>query len=76
MFQALLGDDQYVFTRLNKIYDNMPSSESLNHMLFPRAPTPLEGTFVLKHNLVIYTVIMKLNNLTNRFVEKKKENLW
>ena len=75
MFQTLLGDDQYVFTRLNKIYDNMPSSESLNHTLFPRAPTPLEGTFVLKHNLVVYTgeVAMKWTNLTKGFVEKKKE---
>ena len=43
-FQALLGDDQYVFTRLNKVFDSMPTSKSLTHKLFPRAPTPFKGT--------------------------------
>ncbi|KAK3577475.1 hypothetical protein CHS0354_032326 [Potamilus streckersoni] len=41
--ETLLGDDQYVFTRLNKIYDGMPSSETLMHKLFPRPPTPFDG---------------------------------
>ncbi|XP_023932050.1 dynein heavy chain 8, axonemal-like [Lingula anatina] len=40
---CLLGDDQYVFTRLNRVFDNMPQSENLSHKLFPRPPTPFEG---------------------------------
>lgn len=45
LFQTLMGDDQYIFTRLNKIYDAMPTSESLTHKLFPRAPTPFNGEY-------------------------------
>ncbi|XP_041355189.1 dynein gamma chain, flagellar outer arm-like isoform X3 [Gigantopelta aegis] len=40
---TLLGDDQYVFTRLNKVFDVMPSSPSLSHKLFPRPPSPFIG---------------------------------
>ena len=42
-FQTLLGDDQYVFTRLNRVFDGMPSTETLSHKLFPRPPSPFEG---------------------------------
>ncbi|ESO89151.1 hypothetical protein LOTGIDRAFT_229063 [Lottia gigantea] len=41
--ETLLGDDQYIFTRLNKIFDAMPSSPTLTHKLFPRPPTPFKG---------------------------------
>jgi len=41
--QTLLGDDQYVFTRLNKVFDAMPSTKSLQHKMFPRPPTPFDG---------------------------------
>lgn len=41
--ETLLGDDQYVFTRLNKVFDAMPSSDTLSHKLFPRPPTPFDG---------------------------------
>ncbi|XP_076466964.1 uncharacterized protein LOC143298129 [Babylonia areolata] len=41
--ETLLGDDQYVFTRLNKIFDAMPSTPTLSHKLFPRPPTPFLG---------------------------------
>ncbi|WAR07685.1 hypothetical protein MAR_017643, partial [Mya arenaria] len=37
---TLLGDDQYVFTRLNKVFDAMPSTETLSHKLFQRPPSP------------------------------------
>ncbi|XP_052807484.1 dynein axonemal heavy chain 5-like isoform X7 [Mya arenaria] len=40
---TLLGDDQYVFTRLNKVFDAMPSTETLSHKLFQRPPSPFEG---------------------------------
>ncbi|XP_060567478.1 dynein axonemal heavy chain 5-like [Ruditapes philippinarum] len=40
---TLLGDDQYVFTRLNRVFDSMPSTDTLTHKLFPRPPTPFEG---------------------------------
>ena len=43
VLQTVLGDDQYVFTRLNRVYDAMPASQSLTHQLFPRAPTPFDG---------------------------------
>ncbi|CAH1799095.1 unnamed protein product [Owenia fusiformis] len=42
--ETLIGEDQYVFTRLNKIYDAMPSSKTLSHKLFPRPPTPFLGS--------------------------------
>ena len=41
--QTILGDDQYIFTRLNKVYDAMPSSSTLSHHLFPRPPSPFDG---------------------------------
>lgn len=41
--ETLLGDDQYIFTRLNKIFDVMPSTPTLSHKLFPRPPTPFIG---------------------------------
>ncbi|CAL1527205.1 unnamed protein product [Lymnaea stagnalis] len=41
--ETLLGDDQYIFTRLNKIFDAMPASATLSHKLFPRPPTPFLG---------------------------------
>ncbi|XP_052089132.1 uncharacterized protein LOC127725852 isoform X10 [Mytilus californianus] len=41
--ETLLGDDQYVFTRLNKVFDAMPSNKSLQHKMFPRPPTPFDG---------------------------------
>ncbi|KAK6187606.1 hypothetical protein SNE40_005595 [Patella caerulea] len=41
--ETLLGDDQYIFTRLNKIFDVMPSSPTLTHKLFPRPPSPFIG---------------------------------
>ncbi|KAL5010133.1 hypothetical protein ScPMuIL_012438 [Solemya velum] len=41
--ETLLGDDQYVFTRLNKVLDAMPSSDTLVHQLFPRPPSPFDG---------------------------------
>lgn len=47
IFQTLLGDDQYVFTRLNKVLDSMPSTDTLSHKLFPRPPSPFEGLYVL-----------------------------
>ncbi|XP_052708586.1 uncharacterized protein LOC128183562 isoform X10 [Crassostrea angulata] len=40
---TLLGDDQYVFTRLNKVFDSMPSTLTLSHKMFPRPPTPFDG---------------------------------
>ncbi|XP_067674368.1 uncharacterized protein [Haliotis asinina] len=40
---TLLGDDQYVFTRLNKVFDAMPSTVTLSHKLFPRPPSPFLG---------------------------------
>ncbi|XP_061168558.1 uncharacterized protein LOC133177606 [Saccostrea echinata] len=40
---TLLGDDQYVFTRLNKVFDSMPSTNTLSHKMFPRPPTPFDG---------------------------------
>ncbi|XP_053397319.1 dynein axonemal heavy chain 5-like isoform X6 [Mercenaria mercenaria] len=40
---TLLGDDQYVFTRLNRVFDGMPSTDTLSHKLFPRPPSPFEG---------------------------------
>lgn len=46
LFQTLLGDDQYVFTRLNKVLDAMPSSDTLIHKLFPRPPSPFDGKLV------------------------------
>ena len=33
----------YVFTRLNKVYDAMPTSKSHTNKLFPRPPTPFDG---------------------------------
>ncbi|XP_070190368.1 uncharacterized protein [Littorina saxatilis] len=42
-YLTLLGDDQYIFTRLNKIFDVMPSTKTLSHKLFPRPPTPFMG---------------------------------
>ncbi|GFN75495.1 dynein beta chain, ciliary [Plakobranchus ocellatus] len=41
--ETLLGDDQYIFTRLNKIFDSMPTTPTLSHKLFPRPPTPFIG---------------------------------
>ncbi|OWF37572.1 Dynein heavy chain 5, axonemal [Mizuhopecten yessoensis] len=41
--ETLLGDEQYVFTRLNKVFDAMPSTETLSHKLFPKPPTPFHG---------------------------------
>ncbi|XP_025098007.1 LOW QUALITY PROTEIN: dynein gamma chain, flagellar outer arm-like [Pomacea canaliculata] len=41
--ETLLGDDQYIFTRLNRIFDVMPSTPTLSHKLFPRPPTPFIG---------------------------------
>ncbi|KAL4232681.1 hypothetical protein ACF0H5_007369 [Mactra antiquata] len=41
--ETLLGDDQYVFTRLNRVFDGMPSTDTLSHKLFPRPPSPFEG---------------------------------
>ncbi|KAI8520697.1 hypothetical protein Bbelb_004510 [Branchiostoma belcheri] len=38
--ETLLGDDQYIFTRLNSVYDIMPSSPTLSHVVSPRPPTP------------------------------------
>ncbi|XP_055889444.1 dynein axonemal heavy chain 8-like isoform X3 [Biomphalaria glabrata] len=47
---TLLGDDQYVFTRLNKIFDAMPVSPTLSHKLFPRPPTPFAARASTKFN--------------------------
>lgn len=47
--QTLLGDDQYIFTRLNKVFDAMPASKSLTHQLFPRAPTPFDGKLAYEY---------------------------
>ncbi|XP_059166583.1 dynein axonemal heavy chain 8-like [Physella acuta] len=41
--ETLLGDDQYIFTRLNKIFDSMPATPTLSHKLFPRPPTPFSA---------------------------------
>ncbi|BFZ10055.1 hypothetical protein BsWGS_13094 [Bradybaena similaris] len=41
--ETALGDDQYVFTRLNKVFDAMPSSSSLSHQLLPHPVTPFYG---------------------------------
>lgn len=41
--ELVLANDQYVFTRINLIYDHMPSSRTLSHLAFPRPPTPLDG---------------------------------
>ncbi|XP_066278010.1 uncharacterized protein [Branchiostoma lanceolatum] len=41
--ETLLGDDQYIFTRLNSVYDIMPSSPTLSHVISPRPPTPYGG---------------------------------
>jgi len=43
VLQTLLGDEQYVFTRLNKVFDAMPSTDTLSHKLFPKPPTPFQG---------------------------------
>ncbi|KAK6987321.1 dynein heavy chain 5 axonemal, partial [Biomphalaria glabrata] len=48
--ETLLGDDQYVFTRLNKIFDAMPVSPTLSHKLFPRPPTPFAARASTKFN--------------------------
>ncbi|XP_074662754.1 uncharacterized protein LOC141915202 [Tubulanus polymorphus] len=42
--ETILAVDQYVFTRLNRLLDCMPSSDTLSHQLFPRPPTPFDGT--------------------------------
>ncbi|CAK8694917.1 unnamed protein product [Clavelina lepadiformis] len=39
--EAVLGDDQYIFTRLNAIYDFLPESSTLSHKLYPRPPTSM-----------------------------------
>ncbi|XP_077977225.1 dynein axonemal heavy chain 8-like isoform X3 [Glandiceps talaboti] len=41
--ETILGDDQYVFTRLNAIIDAMPESNTLSHALIQRPPTPQTG---------------------------------
>ncbi len=51
LWQTVLGEDQYVLTRLNKLYDSMPSSESLVHPLFSSPPTTLKGNFMLSLSL-------------------------
>jgi len=42
-FQTILGDDMYIFTRLNKVYDAMPATVSHSNKLFPRPPSPFDG---------------------------------
>lgn len=39
----------YVFTRLNKVYDAMPSTKSHSNKLFPRPPTPFDGKRFPQH---------------------------
>ena len=51
--QADLGVDQYIFTRLNKVFDEMPNSASLKHDLFQRPPAPLSGKCVHYYHYVI-----------------------
>ncbi|XP_064629693.1 uncharacterized protein LOC135488785 isoform X2 [Lineus longissimus] len=43
--ETILGDDQYVFTRLNKVFDAMPASETLTNkeVVFKRPLTPFNG---------------------------------
>ena len=41
--QTAVSDDQYIFTRLNRLFDFMPSSETLSHQLFPKPPTAHDG---------------------------------
>ena len=43
----MLGDDMYVFTRLNKVYDALPATKSHSNKLFPRPPTPFDGRYML-----------------------------
>ncbi|XP_071801693.1 uncharacterized protein [Asterias amurensis] len=45
-----LGDDQYVFTRLNAILDSMPTSKTLSHALQPSPVTPFKGASVASVN--------------------------
>nr|CAB3238692.1 dynein heavy chain 8, axonemal-like [Phallusia mammillata] len=40
--EAVIGEDQYIFTRLNTIYDFLPETSSLSHKLYPRPPTALD----------------------------------
>ncbi|KAF6038218.1 hypothetical protein EB796_003489 [Bugula neritina] len=41
--KTILGDDMYIFTRLNKVYDAMPATVSHSNKLFPRPPSPFDG---------------------------------
>eukprot|EP00057_Strongylocentrotus_purpuratus_P016897 XP_011671371.1 PREDICTED: uncharacterized protein LOC105441694 isoform X4 [Strongylocentrotus purpuratus] len=47
---TVLGDDQYVFTRLNQVLDAMPSTKTLSHVLQPRPATPFHGPSVASVN--------------------------
>ncbi|XP_030850579.1 dynein heavy chain 8, axonemal isoform X3 [Strongylocentrotus purpuratus] len=48
--ETVLGDDQYVFTRLNQVLDAMPSTKTLSHVLQPRPATPFHGPSVASVN--------------------------
>ncbi|XP_071504103.1 dynein axonemal heavy chain 5-like [Diadema antillarum] len=48
--ETVLGDDQYVFTRLNQILDAMPSTKTLSHVLQPRPASPFQGPSVASVN--------------------------
>ncbi|XP_041462850.1 dynein heavy chain 8, axonemal-like [Lytechinus variegatus] len=48
--ETVLGDDQYVFTRLNQVLDAMPSTRTLSHVLQPRPATPFHGPSVASVN--------------------------
>ncbi|XP_077973667.1 uncharacterized protein LOC120348568 isoform X2 [Styela clava] len=41
--EGVIGNDQYIFTRLNQIYDAQPESKTLSHKLYPQPPTSLLG---------------------------------
>ena len=43
IYQTSISDDQYIFTRLNRVLDFMPSSNTLTHQLFPKPPTVHDG---------------------------------
>lgn len=60
ILQTALGDDMYVFTRLNKVYDAMPATQSHSNKLFPRPPTPFDGLYLLLSLLLSLAVCASL----------------
>ncbi|XP_077863125.1 dynein axonemal heavy chain 5-like [Saccoglossus kowalevskii] len=57
-----LGDDQYVFTRLNAIIDAMPETPTLSHALIERPPTPQTGPSLVNVTSVASTMAVDVAN--------------